>query len=90
MAIADNLSRVIILDALQGSVVRVFKGYRNAKLAWYVASSTEDVKRKGASKKSSRTVKQALFLVIHATKRSLLEVWPMMLGSRAAAFNVPK
>ena len=89
MAIADNLSRVIILDALQGSVVRVFKGYRNAKLAWYVASSTEDVKRKGASKKS-RTVKQALFLVIHATKRSLLEVWPMMLGSRAAAFNVPK
>ena len=35
-------------------------------------------------------VRSALFLVIHAPRRGLLEVWPALGGKRVAAFNVDK
>ena len=78
----------MLVDVMRGLVIRVFKGYRNARLAWYVASNSAPHMHK---KRTSRKNKShALFLVIHATKRAIVEVWPMKMGHRAAAFNVSK
>ena len=79
LAIADRSARVLIVDTETRRIVRIFKGYRNARCA-FVESS-------GNIKESKRQVK-ALFLVIYAPKRGLLEVWTMQTGPRVSAFNV--
>ncbi|XP_075245962.1 rab3 GTPase-activating protein non-catalytic subunit-like isoform X2 [Convolutriloba macropyga] len=107
LAIADNLGRVIIVDVDHFQVVRLFKGYRQAALAWYTATHYREHSRRNqqhAQRRSKKDRQVALFLVIHAPKRALVEVWPIMCfkgsrskksvpvqsSQRAAAFNVSK
>ena len=107
VAIADNLGRVIIVDVDHFQVVRLFKGYRQAALAWYTATHYREHSRRNqqhAQRRSKKDRQVALFLVIHAPKRALVEVWPIMCfkgsrgkksvpmqsSQRAAAFNVSK
>lgn len=62
-------------------MLRTWKGYRNARCA-FVEAASPDV---GPNK---RQQSKALFLVIFAPKRGLLEVWSMQSGPRVGAFNV--
>ncbi|KAI6220183.1 hypothetical protein M3Y95_01057800 [Aphelenchoides besseyi] len=79
MAVCDDMARVLLLDRRTGAVLRVWKGYRSARCAF-----VESVE----SSKNDKKPKRALFLVIFAPKRGLLEVFAMQNGPRVAAFNV--
>uniref|UniRef100_A0AC34G258 Rab3-GAP regulatory subunit N-terminal domain-containing protein n=1 Tax=Panagrolaimus sp. ES5 TaxID=591445 RepID=A0AC34G258_9BILA len=79
LAVADQSARVLVLDTETRKIIRIFKGYRNARVAWIESS--------GKVRECRRSVK-ALFLVIFAPKRALLEVWAMQNGPRVSAFNV--
>uniref|UniRef100_A0A1I7S808 RAB3GAP2_N domain-containing protein n=2 Tax=Bursaphelenchus xylophilus TaxID=6326 RepID=A0A1I7S808_BURXY len=81
MAISDGTARVLLLDTKYRTVVRIWKGYRNARCG-FIESASSDL---GINKRN-RT--KTLFLVIFAPKRGLLEIWSMQNGPRVAAFNV--
>lgn len=60
-------------------------GYRDAQLGWL------QVQEERADHESSSLPKRhALFLVIYAPRRGILEVWAMKQGPRVGAFNVGK
>lgn len=64
-ATTDSFGRVVLIDVLKGIAVRVFKGYREAQIGWiWVDDESDDKINK----------RYALYLVIYAPKRGLLEV----------------
>lgn len=79
-AITDDFGRVILLDVTNWIAVRIWKGYRYAQCGWVEIS--RDV--------NEAKCPRALFLVIYAPKRGLMEIWSMQRGPRVAAFNVGK
>ncbi|CAD5207025.1 unnamed protein product [Bursaphelenchus okinawaensis] len=81
MAISDGTARVLLMDTRNRTVVRIWKGYRNAGCG-FIEAALSDV----GPNKRKRT--KTLFLVIFAPKRGILEVWSMQNGPRVAAFNV--
>ena len=64
-ATTDSFARVILIDVLKGTVIRVFKGYRDAQIGW---CCVEDESEEKTNKR------YALYLIIYAPKRGLLEV----------------
>ncbi|CAF3032410.1 unnamed protein product [Rotaria socialis] len=85
-AVCDSFGRIIIYDVHRGIAIRMFKGYREAEIGFIQIeeSTVRDTSMSLLSKKS------ALFLVIHAPKRQLVEIWGCQQGARVAAFNVSK
>lgn len=69
-AICDSFGRIIIYDIHRGIAIRMFKGYREAEIGFIQIeeSSSRDASMSSSSRKS------ALFIVIHAPKRQLVEV----------------
>ncbi|VDM49009.1 unnamed protein product [Toxocara canis] len=73
-AVTDSIARVVLIDAATRQIVRMWKGYRDARCAWIEASSSIE----SESKRSEESVlSTALFLVLFAPRRGLLEVWSM-------------
>ncbi len=89
-ATTDSFARVVLIDVLKGIAVRMFKGYylwkhlkmsdktnqqvfsyplfkgyRDAQIGWIAVDDESDLKL---------VKKYALFLIIYATRRGLLEV----------------
>ncbi|CAF1203976.1 unnamed protein product [Adineta ricciae] len=85
-AVCDSFGRIIVYDIHRGIAIRIFKGYREAEIGFIQIeeATTRDASMSLSSKKS------ALFLVIHAPKRQLVEIWGCQQGARVAAFNVSK
>ncbi|KAJ6225670.1 hypothetical protein RDWZM_004215 [Blomia tropicalis] len=81
-AVVDEYARVIIFDVQNAIAVRMWKGYRKAEVAWIVVEDENN-----PNKDDSR---KALFLVIYAPKRGILEIWCAQNGPRVAAFRVGK
>lgn len=79
-AVTDDFGRVMLVDITNWLVLKIWKGYRNAQCGWI------EIKRNPGE----ATSPYALFLVIYAPKRGLLEVWSAQKGPRVAAFNVGK
>lgn len=69
----DAFGRVSLVDTRACVIVRMWKGYRDAQCGWMVVG----VKGEGE--------KDTLYLVIHAPRRGLVEVWRMRHGARACA-----
>lgn len=69
-AICDSFGRIILYDIHRGIAIRMFKGYREAEIGFIQIE--ESTARDGSTSSSSR--KSALFIVIHAPKRQLVEV----------------
>ena len=84
-ALTDNFGRVMLLDASSCTIVRMWKGYRDAQVGWLTANGVLSGKGATAAMGSSG----CLFLVILAPRRSLLELWSMRGGGRVFAFNIP-
>lgn len=79
-ATADSFARVILFDVLKGIAVRVFKGYRDAQIAWMCVEDESD---------SRANKKYALYLIIYAPRRGLLEVsWVLFLSLIATKYCV--
>jgi hypothetical protein len=92
-ALVDVFGRVMIVDMSDGSVVRMWKGYRNAQTAWMYAPERWDNQWKGAAPPTypgDRTCKGTwgLYLVIYAGQRGVLEIWRMRYGPKTASISV--
>ena len=81
-ALTDSFGRVILLDTAGATMVRMWKGYRDAQTGWATAPSSVE--------HGEHAARECTFLVIHAPRRSLLEIWAMRSGGRVAAYNVPE
>uniref|UniRef100_T1IPV9 Rab3-GAP regulatory subunit N-terminal domain-containing protein n=1 Tax=Strigamia maritima TaxID=126957 RepID=T1IPV9_STRMM len=85
--VTDTFGRIVLVDTHQGIIVRMWKGYRDAQCGWMEV--TEDTHQMDKEKVTS-IPRIALFLVIYAPRRGLLEIWTAQQGPRIAAFNVSK
>ncbi|XP_054470239.1 rab3 GTPase-activating protein non-catalytic subunit isoform X3 [Anoplopoma fimbria] len=86
--VTDDFGRVTLLDLARGIAIRMWKGYRDAQLGWLQVPE-ERVDRE-FSPSASLPRRHALFLVIYAPRRGILEVWGMQQGPRVGAFTVGK
>ncbi|VDN01140.1 unnamed protein product [Thelazia callipaeda] len=87
-AITDSLARVVLLDIKHRLMLRIWKGYRDARCAWLEGLSTLDRKKnKYELQVQPSTV---LYLVIFAPRRGLLEAWSMQNGKRVFASQVDR
>ncbi|XP_075225489.1 rab3 GTPase activating protein isoform X2 [Lycorma delicatula] len=78
--VSDTLGRVILVDNTSGIAVRMWKGYREAECGWIMCHEDE----RGNEKRI------ALFLVIYAPKKGIIEVWAMQQGPRVATYPASK
>jgi hypothetical protein len=69
-ATCDSLGRVALLDAQNLLMVKLWKGYRDAQLAWLLSSGGE---------------RRQQYLLIHAPRRSQVELWRTRHAAKAAA-----
>ncbi|KAH0534432.1 rab3 GTPase-activating protein non-catalytic subunit isoform X1 [Cotesia glomerata] len=81
--ISDAMGRVILINNRRGIALRMWKGYRDAQCGWIEV--TEDKRSKGTSKKRS-----ALFLVIYAPKKGIIDIWGVQTGSKITTFTASK
>uniref|UniRef100_A0A7N8Y7C6 RAB3 GTPase activating protein subunit 2 (non-catalytic) n=1 Tax=Mastacembelus armatus TaxID=205130 RepID=A0A7N8Y7C6_9TELE len=86
--VTDDFGRVTLLDLARGIAVRMWKGYRDAQLGWLQVS--EEQGDREFSPSASLPRRHALFLIIYAPRRGILEVWAMQQGPRVGAFTVGK
>lgn len=84
-AVADSLGRIVLVDCMKGIALRIWKGYRDAQCGFIEV--TEKVAKDAAMKQDRR---KAMFLVIYAPRRSVLEVWSLQNGPKVAAFSAAK
>ena len=63
-------------------------GYREAQVGWIQVK--EDAHEGHSSARLEQRARHALFLVIYAPRRGILEVWASQQGSRVAAFNISR
>ncbi|KAG8314054.1 Rab3 GTPase-activating protein non-catalytic subunit, partial [Homalodisca vitripennis] len=78
--VSDSLGRVTLIDNSTGLALRMWKGYRDAQCGWLTAEEEQSKGRK----------RLALFLVIYAPKKGIVEVWAMQQGPRIATFTASK
>ena len=78
VAATDSFGRVILIDVTGNlpTVVRMWKGYRDAQLAWVHSDQVPTHHSPSA------------LLAIYMPRRGLLELWPTCVGSRLAALSV--
>lgn len=86
--VTDDFGRVTLLDLVRGIAIRMWKGYRDAQLGWMQIAEERGMRDTHSSAPTPR--RHALFLVIYAPRRGILEVWAMQRGPRVGAFNVGK
>lgn len=86
--VTDDFGRVTLLDLVRGIAIRMWKGYRDAQLGWMQIAEERGMRDTHSSSPTPR--RHALFLVIYAPRRGILEVWAMQRGPRVGAFNVGK
>uniref|UniRef100_A0A8C4NQ91 RAB3 GTPase activating protein subunit 2 (non-catalytic) n=1 Tax=Dicentrarchus labrax TaxID=13489 RepID=A0A8C4NQ91_DICLA len=86
--VTDDFGRVSLLDLARGISIRMWKGYRDAQLGWLQVP--EERGDREFSPSASLPRRHALFLVIYAPRRGILEVWAMQQGPRVGAFTVGK
>ena len=90
-ALADSHGRVLLLDVASFTLVRVWKGYRNAQCAFleaYDGGHSPDRPAAATGGPASTVHRRTLFLTIYAPRRGLLEVWPARRGARVALYSV--
>ncbi|CAH1407132.1 unnamed protein product [Nezara viridula] len=75
----DSLGRVVLIDNLSGIALRMWKGYRDAQCGFLPIEE----------KKHGRG-RRALFLVIYAPKKGIIEVWALQQGPKISTFTASK
>eukprot|EP00163_Fabomonas_tropica_P020240 TRINITY_DN3564_c0_g1_i1.p1 TRINITY_DN3564_c0_g1~~TRINITY_DN3564_c0_g1_i1.p1 ORF type:complete len:1388 (-),score=318.13 TRINITY_DN3564_c0_g1_i1:76-3723(-) len=71
-AVPDSYGRVMVVDVARMTVVRMFKGYREAQCAWL----------------SDPFQPRGWLLAIYAPRRGIVELWRCRHGPRVAAANI--
>ncbi|XP_058058516.1 rab3 GTPase-activating protein non-catalytic subunit [Anopheles bellator] len=90
-AVADNLGRIILVDCQRGIALRIWKGYRDAQCGFVEVPEKLPKDTSGSAGRNKIDRRRALFLVIYAPRRSVLEVWALRSGGpKVAAFSAAK
>ncbi|CAH8505515.1 unnamed protein product [Schistosoma intercalatum] len=87
LAIPDSLGRVLLVDAYKERVVRMWKGYRDAEVAFLEVSDSE-TPYIGYRNKPNNSVRKTLCLLIHAPHLHSLELWCLIHGPRIVSWDV--
>ncbi|KAI7891097.1 Rab3 GTPase-activating protein regulatory subunit N-terminus-domain-containing protein [Mucor mucedo] len=82
-ATCDALGRVILWDVLQGDMIRMWKGVRDAVCGW-----VEVFEHELYQVESTVPKKVLLFLVMYTSKRGHLKIFQMRHGNQVGAFHV--
>ncbi|KAI8804070.1 Rab3 GTPase-activating protein regulatory subunit N-terminus-domain-containing protein [Cladochytrium replicatum] len=90
-ALVDTLGRVMVMDVEEGEVIRMWKGFRDAQVAWLESFDEDHAESAEASPGGQSPIgrrrRRRLYLAIYAA-RGALEVHSMRHGSRLAALQV--
>uniref|UniRef100_A0A182K6M7 Rab3-GAP regulatory subunit N-terminal domain-containing protein n=1 Tax=Anopheles christyi TaxID=43041 RepID=A0A182K6M7_9DIPT len=92
-AVADHLGRIILVDCQRGIALRIWKGYRDAQCGFVEVSEKLAKESSSSAAAPGRKMdrRKALFLVIYAPRRSVLEIWSLRAGGpKVAAFSAAK
>ncbi|XP_051155116.1 rab3 GTPase-activating protein non-catalytic subunit [Leptopilina boulardi] len=93
--VMDSLGRVILIDNRQGMALRMWKGYRDAQCGWIEANEEKQrISRKERKTNpglvSNTQMRRALFLVIYAPKKGLIDIWSIQNGTKITSFSASK
>jgi hypothetical protein len=95
--ICDAMGRVILVDNIQGIVIRMWKGYRDAQCGWIEAVEEKNrtfVKDQHGKTNTGNILRnrrrKALFLVIYAPRKGIIDIWSPQNGSKITTFIVSK
>lgn len=91
--ISDAMGRVILLNNKKGTAVRMWKGYRDAQCGWIEVTEERDRGvHRNVDKKSGRKAlfRTALFLVIYAPKKGVIDIWSIQQGPKITTFTASK
>ncbi|KAA3671348.1 Rab3 GTPase-activating protein non-catalytic subunit [Paragonimus westermani] len=89
LAMTDSLGRVLLVSEATRRVARMWKGYRDAELAF--VDTSETVPRSGVGPTKTAVPgypRSTRCLFIHAPHRRILEVWRLIHGPRLATWNI--
>uniref|UniRef100_A0A182SSB1 Rab3-GAP regulatory subunit N-terminal domain-containing protein n=1 Tax=Anopheles maculatus TaxID=74869 RepID=A0A182SSB1_9DIPT len=92
-AVADHLGRIILVDCQRGIALRIWKGYRDAQCGFVEVSEKLPKDSSTSAPPPGRKIdrRKAVFLVIYAPRRSVLEIWSLRSGGpKVAAFSAAK
>lgn len=84
-ACIDTLGRVLLVDAETSAVLRIWKGYRYAQVAWTAAAARNSATDNGEDDGGSGA--GVALLVVYAPLKRRVEVWEPF-GARRAVFAV--
>ncbi|XP_017879707.1 rab3 GTPase-activating protein non-catalytic subunit isoform X3 [Ceratina calcarata] len=90
--VLDTMGRVLLMDNRSGTAVRMWKGYRDAQCGWI---EVEEEKHSGIHKaftkfKQTPQLRTALFLVIYAPKKGVIDIWSVQQGPKITTFTASK
>ncbi|KZC10899.1 Rab3 GTPase-activating protein non-catalytic subunit [Dufourea novaeangliae] len=90
--VSDTMGRVILIDNRRGIAIRMWKGYRNAQCGWI---EVEEQRHSGMHKavtkfKQTSHLRSALFLVIYAPKKGVIDIWGTQQGPKITTFTASK
>ncbi|XP_015117604.1 rab3 GTPase-activating protein non-catalytic subunit [Diachasma alloeum] len=97
--VSDAMGRVVLLNNKKGVALRMWKGYRDAQCGWIEVSEDKHLStnrlneksHKGSQRKTTRyALKTALFLVIYAPKKGVIDVWGIQQGGKITTFTASK
>ncbi|KAL6256765.1 hypothetical protein P5V15_011702 [Pogonomyrmex californicus] len=90
--ISDGMGRVVLASNKKGIAVRMWKGYRDAQCGWIEVTEERDRGIRRNIEKSGRKVllRTALFLVIYAPKKGVIDIWNIQQGPKITTFTASK
>lgn len=85
VALGDNLGRAFVLDAQEGTMIRMWKGWRDVQFIWIPLSIPKNEDH--GQQRKRFTGKQILMLGIYSERRGLFEIYWMRRGRRVACIK---
>lgn len=81
--ICDSIARISLVCTRTNIILKMWKGYRDAKCAFYETYGMVDLNNKKCKTKT-------LFVIFYLPRRAILEVWSLKAGKRVGAFHADK
>ncbi|XP_012144641.2 rab3 GTPase activating protein [Megachile rotundata] len=90
--IIDAMGRVILIDNRCGIALRMWKGYRDAQCGWIEVEEEKHSRMHKEFNKFKQTsqLRSALFLVIYAPKKGVIDIWSTQQGPKITTFTASK
>ena len=93
--VCDAMGRVILIDNRQGIAIRMWKCYRDAQCGWIEAieekiNSLRGQSKMGSNQKDRNKKRSALFLVIYAPKKGVIDIWSIQHGAKITTFSASR